>query len=137
MAEKACVEGILAKARSTRTTPAVRAATGPPDSSMCPITSEHLHRHFTEVNAPKSRFDAMAPVGAKFRAALARLPAATEATELLTDAPTERPTPAWTAWDTTPTSRSPPSYYRCYSHPSSAAGGTNEYRRAGSRASCV
>ncbi|KAG2944425.1 hypothetical protein PC118_g25826 [Phytophthora cactorum] len=30
----------------------------------------------------------MAPVGAKFRAALARLPAATEATELLTDAPT-------------------------------------------------
>ncbi|KAG2870307.1 hypothetical protein PC114_g27437 [Phytophthora cactorum] len=93
-AEKACVEGILAKARDTRTAPAARAASGAPHSSSaedegtCPITSEHLHRHFTEVNTPKSRFDAMAPVGAKFRAALARLPAATEATELLTDAPT-------------------------------------------------
>uniref|UniRef100_H3GYD1 Reverse transcriptase domain-containing protein n=1 Tax=Phytophthora ramorum TaxID=164328 RepID=H3GYD1_PHYRM len=92
--EKGCVEILLAKARAQRSTTVARTAVGEPnsgaaeDDGTCPIPSERLHRHFTEVNTPGSSFDAMAPVGAPFRAALAHLPAATEASELLTEAPT-------------------------------------------------
>jgi hypothetical protein len=91
--ENTCVDGIFARARALR-----EAAARPPlepnavaadsDDGTCPISCERLHQHFTAVNAPSSSFAPMAPVGAQFRAALVRLPAATAGTELLTEAPT-------------------------------------------------
>ncbi|GMF66291.1 unnamed protein product [Phytophthora lilii] len=92
--EKACVEAILASHRGQKSTAAARTAAGGSgsdsgeDDGTCPIPSARLHQHFTEVNTPRANFEPMAPLGAAFRAALARLPAATEASTLLTEAPT-------------------------------------------------
>jgi hypothetical protein len=94
-AEKDCVDGILAAARTQRTTAETSTSTatmaGPTDSTddgTCPIPGERLHEFFTTVNTPSGSFEPMAPVGAPFRSALARLPAATAQMELLSDAPT-------------------------------------------------
>uniref|UniRef100_H3H5C4 Reverse transcriptase domain-containing protein n=1 Tax=Phytophthora ramorum TaxID=164328 RepID=H3H5C4_PHYRM len=104
-AEKECVDGILAAARTARdarTTVRAAAATGTTatpetavtsgteqqdDNGTCPIPSEVLWRHFDSVNTPQRDFDPEAPEGAAFRSAMARLPAATRFMELLKEAP--------------------------------------------------
>ncbi|OWY94090.1 reverse transcriptase, partial [Phytophthora megakarya] len=98
--EKACVDGIFTAAREKRamaTTPTATTTTATTptsstasvvDASTCPIPGEELHRFFTAVNTPSGVFEPMAPVGAHFRSALARLPAARHNKELLTDHPT-------------------------------------------------
>lgn len=92
--EKACVEAVLASARAERATATAPAGTSAPrpteapDESVCPIPGAQLWEFFTGVNTPGAPFDPMAPEGAPFREALARLPAATADTELLTDPPT-------------------------------------------------
>ncbi|RMX62684.1 hypothetical protein DD238_007976 [Peronospora effusa] len=95
--EKACVDGILAAARSKRLSaeaPSSPKDALPPgstdgeDTGFCPISGANLHTFFTAVNTPARAFDVMAPVGAPFCSALARLPAATSDMELLKDAPT-------------------------------------------------
>ena len=57
------------------------------DTGICPIPSATLHDYFTAVSTPERAFNAMGPVGAPFRSALARLPAATSNMELLAEAP--------------------------------------------------
>ena len=92
-AEKACVDGILAAARAKRGSgePTFMLQDALPtdgvDTGICPIPSATLHDYFTAVSTPERAFNAMAPVGAPFRSALARLPAATSNMELLTEAP--------------------------------------------------
>ncbi|KAE9351052.1 hypothetical protein PR003_g5055, partial [Phytophthora rubi] len=98
--EKACVEDILAKARVTReaarsTVPDGSLPAGPAtpaadsaDDGTCPILGEDLWRFFDGVNSPRQEFTPDAPVGAAFRSALARLPAATRCKQLLMEAPT-------------------------------------------------
>ena len=58
-----------------------------PIEGTCPIKGEKLHEFFTTVNSPVSSFNVMAPAGARFRSALASLPAATKDMELLQEAP--------------------------------------------------
>ena len=96
-AEKECVDGILAKAGTERDARAdgVAPATGTTtlaeeqvDEGVCPISSDDLWRFFDGVNTPRHVFDADAPEGGAFRAAMARLPAATRLTELLSEPPT-------------------------------------------------
>uniref|UniRef100_H3H8C9 Reverse transcriptase domain-containing protein n=1 Tax=Phytophthora ramorum TaxID=164328 RepID=H3H8C9_PHYRM len=97
--EKACVTDILAKACATREAARTTASGGDPpagpatpaagsaDDGTCPILGEELWRFFDSVNTPRQEFAPDAPVGAAFRSALARLPAATSCKELLTAAP--------------------------------------------------
>ena len=47
------------------------------DEGVCPISGDDLWRFFDGVNTPRHLFDADAPEGGAFRAAMARLPAAT------------------------------------------------------------
>ncbi|RMX62681.1 hypothetical protein DD238_007980 [Peronospora effusa] len=95
--EKECVDDILTKACTERAARAggVTPETGPTtrdeeqvDDGVCPISSDDLWRFFDGVNTPRHAFDAEAPDGAAFRAAMARLPAATRLTELLSEPPT-------------------------------------------------
>ena len=55
------------------------------DEGVCPISGDDLWRFFDGVNTPRNVFDADAPEGAAVRAAIARLPAATRLTELLSE----------------------------------------------------
>ncbi|CAI5709493.1 unnamed protein product [Peronospora farinosa] len=96
-AEKECVDDILAMACTERAARAgsVTPETGPTtpdeeqvDDGVCPISSDDLWRFFDGVNTPRHVFDAEAPDGAVFRAAMDRLPAATRLTELLSEPPT-------------------------------------------------
>ncbi|CAI5733083.1 unnamed protein product [Peronospora farinosa] len=96
-AEKECVDDILAMACTERAARAgsVTPETGPTtpdeeqlDDGVCPISSDDLWRFFDGINTPRHVFDAEAPDGAVFRAAMDRLPAATRLTELLSEPPT-------------------------------------------------
>ncbi|KAE9340516.1 hypothetical protein PF008_g11062 [Phytophthora fragariae] len=103
-AEKECVDGILAKARTERAAAAAARESGgaaaaaaraaadgeeqQEDAGTCPIPGAQLWRHFDQVNTPAKAFDPEAPDGEAFRAAMASLPAVTRFRGLLTEAPT-------------------------------------------------
>uniref|UniRef100_H3GYC6 Reverse transcriptase domain-containing protein n=1 Tax=Phytophthora ramorum TaxID=164328 RepID=H3GYC6_PHYRM len=82
--EKACVADIPAKVCATRETVRTTASgvAGSADDSTCPILGEELWRFFDSVNTLRQEFAPDAPVGAAFRSALARLPAAPSAGEV-------------------------------------------------------